>query len=308
MLAQVLSFQKEGSLSMIQLSTSDQNTFNYISGATAIKQDLVQVKEVSEQGSVNNLVVFNLSDDFIFFSDGDILQGAKQNRVLNTSVLLAPHTKVNLPVSCVEQGRWFHKSPKFRESGYSAPTDLRAMKALHVKKNLEKRENFMAEQGAVWSKVNEYSSSLGVASPTANLSDIFDNKELLFDEFVNKFKHKGGANGIAIFIKNNLVNIDVFNKTDIFSEYFSKLLKGSAMEAFRLKDDKNGINEAEAKYKVLTFLDKLEEIHFETYKGVGVGNEKRFETKDMTGFELNYENKMIHLTALNLVSFRRQNL
>lgn len=181
------------------------------------------------------------------------------------------------------------------------------MKALHVKKNLEMRENFMAEQGEVWSKVNDYSKRYKVASPTANLSDIFDNQESHFEDFVSKFKHIEGTNGIAIFIKNNLVNIDVFNRTDIFSEYFPKLLKGSAMEAFRLKDNENGIKEAEVKYKVLTFLDKLEEINYEIYKGVGVGNEKRFETKEMTGFELNYENKMIHLTALNLASSKRQN-
>jgi hypothetical protein len=136
MQVRVVSFQKHKRLSVVQLLTAQQNTVDYISGPKAIKEDLIQVKEVSESGSVNNLFVFNLSDKYVFFMDGDILMGAKQNRVLNTSVLLAPNSKITLPVSCVEQGRWSRVSAKFMNSDYITPLKVRAGKSRNVSENV----------------------------------------------------------------------------------------------------------------------------------------------------------------------------
>ena len=68
--------------------------------------DRVLVTEVSEAGSVPFLKVANGADRPLLLLDGEELIGAKQNRILNTTVLVAPHTEVTIPVSCVEQGRW----------------------------------------------------------------------------------------------------------------------------------------------------------------------------------------------------------
>ena len=57
-------------------------------------------------GSVPDLLVENRGDVRVLFLEGEELIGAKQNRILNTSVLVAAHTKVKIPVSCVERGRW----------------------------------------------------------------------------------------------------------------------------------------------------------------------------------------------------------
>jgi hypothetical protein len=104
---------------------------------------------------------------------------------------------------------------------------------------------------------------------------------------------------MAIFIDSRLMSIDVFGRTDIFEEYFPKLLKGAALETFELKGSENKLKDAEASYKAQSFLDQFEEIPFEEHKGAGVGVEKRFSSQEMTGFELNYNNNLIHLTSLN---------
>ena len=51
------------------------------------------VEEVSEGGSVPNLLVTNAGDARVLFLEGEELRGTKQNRVLNTSVLVAAHSK-----------------------------------------------------------------------------------------------------------------------------------------------------------------------------------------------------------------------
>ena len=53
MFAKTSSFQKEQNLSIVQIVTANQNTFNYISGLSAMNDNLIEVKEVSEGGMVN---------------------------------------------------------------------------------------------------------------------------------------------------------------------------------------------------------------------------------------------------------------
>jgi hypothetical protein len=296
---QVISVQNHKAVTVVQLSTSFRDSFNYISGARAIRENLIEVTEVNKSGEVNFLKVVNLSKDYVFFMDGDILAGAKQNRVLNTSVLLSPNSNTKLPVSCVEQGRWSAKSEKFSDTSYSAPTSLRAKKAQDVKENLKYERMPTSDQGAVWSSVNEMQDLTCLRSSTSNLSDIFDAFEDDFETFTKKFTVDNEANGLAIFTNNKLLNIDIFNRTDIFNEYFPKILKGAAIETYKLSP-KEIPTEAEAKYKALDFLDKFETLSFELSDGVGVGKEKRFETESLTGFELVHNDYTIHLTALNI--------
>lgn len=66
----------------------------------------VTITELDETGSVPFLTVTNASRHPVLLVDGEELIGAKQNRVLNTSVLVARGSAVRIPVSCVEQGRW----------------------------------------------------------------------------------------------------------------------------------------------------------------------------------------------------------
>jgi hypothetical protein len=300
MQVRVVSFQKHKRLSIVQFLTAQQNTFEYISGPKAINEDQIQVKEVSQSGSVNNLFLFNLSNMYVFFMDGDILTGAKQNRVLNTSVMVAPNSKITLPVSCVEQGRWSAISDKFNTSDYISPQKLRAKKSRAVEENLRFERSHMAEQNEVWNDVESYSVAYKVKSPSMSLSDVFDSKKEDFDGFVKKFPVNHDANGLAIFTDKQLLNVDIFNRTDVYQEYFPKILRSTAMEVSQLKEKGNEITEAEAAFKTVNLFDNLEKIEYTVHPGVGVGEEKRFDSKELTGFELNFKNHLIHLTLLNL--------
>jgi hypothetical protein len=300
MSVRILDFQKNQALGIVQFQFEPMNTFEYVSSTEAIRNNYVEVKEVSEGGSVNDLFVINHSDKFVFFMDGDILKGAKQNRVINTSMLIAPNTKINIPVSCVEAGRWRYSSSKFHPSEHIAPSKLRSEKAVHLKKNLEAKELFYSAQNILWSKVKEYEDMHEMSSGTSDLNSIYEGKQNEFDEFIKGFQIKPEANGTAVFVKNKILNIDVFNRQDIYGEYFPKILQSAAMETYHLKESLQPLSEAEAKYKTNDFFDRYENLEFTIHKSLGVGNEKRFETKEFTGLELTYEGHMIHLTALGL--------
>lgn len=296
-----LKFQSSEGLGIVQFRTPEINTFEYISLSNALKNKLLEVTEINDFGSVNDLSVTNNSENFVFMSDGDILIGAKQNRVLNTSVLLAPKSKITIPVSCVERGRWRFKQKKFAGSDNYAPSSMRASKAADVKKNLKTQKVFYAKQSKVWNDVSKYEDNYGSKSETSDLSYVFDSQKSRLDELMRSIKPENDSNGIAMFIGGSLLSIEVFNRSYIFAEYFPKIIRGTLFEVLSIKNiEKRLIGEAEALYKAQDFFDKIDELTFEEHRSVGAGFDRRFDTKDMTGFELRYDHKHIHFVALNL--------
>jgi hypothetical protein len=296
--AQAVSFHSEKGLSIFQILTSGHDSFPYMSAARAMKQNLIQVKELNEAGSVNHLLVLNLSKEYVFMMDGDILSGAKQNRVVNTSILLAPESKTDIPVSCVESGRWRHVSSSFSPTDYAAPSSLRMDKARQVRMSLKEQRGFASNQGEIWAKVSEYQAQSQVHSETSNLSDVYARKSAEFNDFVEGFRCSEAANGFAVFHGNTLLSLDAFNRREIFQEYFPKILRGVALELHNQEHTGPQLAEAEARFRVLDFLDNLEALPWERYKAVAAGEERRFETGTHAGFVLEENGHMIHLTAL----------
>src|SRR5262245_57828498 len=80
-------------LRIFPLFCSEKDGVNYLLSEKAITEGAVAVVEVNEAGSVPNLVVNNLAEFPVLFLEGEELRGTKQNRVLNTSVLVAARSK-----------------------------------------------------------------------------------------------------------------------------------------------------------------------------------------------------------------------
>ena len=98
---------------------------NYLLASEAIDADVLTITEVDEAGTVPELLAVNNGDRPVLLIDGEELQGAKQNRILNTSVLLPPKSKTRIPVSCVEEGRWSHTSRTFKAGNYAPSSPLK---------------------------------------------------------------------------------------------------------------------------------------------------------------------------------------
>jgi hypothetical protein len=96
-----------GGLAVIPLLAPDLDDPDWLTLEEA--GDRARVTEVSEAGSVPFLQVANAADRPLLLLDGEDLIGAKHNRILNTTVLVAAQTEVTIPVSCVEQGRWGYR-------------------------------------------------------------------------------------------------------------------------------------------------------------------------------------------------------
>ena len=91
--------QQHGSLMVVPLSFARDRGPRYQMLGDALRDGTFHITEVDEGGSVPELRVINQGARGVLILDGEELVGAKQNRILNVSVLVEAHSKVTIPVS-----------------------------------------------------------------------------------------------------------------------------------------------------------------------------------------------------------------
>ena len=148
----------------------------------AITEGTASVEEISEAGSVSNLLVEKGSTRVLFL-EGEELIGANQDRILNTSVLVAAGSKTRIPVSCVEAGRWGSRSRKFGCGGTHSPSKLRRILKGSVTAALRAGRGHTSDQAGLWEEVARLQGTLGVFSGTAAMADTFSAHQKRLDEF-----------------------------------------------------------------------------------------------------------------------------
>jgi hypothetical protein len=251
----------------------------------------VKVEEVSEGGSVPNLLVTNEDDSRVLFLEGEELRGAKQNRVLNTSVLIAAHSKTPIPVSCVEQGRWRYRSRQFVSSGSHSSSKLRHFLKASVSDSLKAERGHGSDQGAVWREVSRQMSSLGTSSDTAAMADTYNSYQARLAEFRQRLGYVEGASGVAVAIGKKIVALDLFDKPATCGKVWDRLLTGVVMDA--LEADRSAPLAERA--DVEAWLARLRSAAWDPAPAVGEGQEFRSEPDPEThASALVFDNSVLH--------------
>ncbi|MFC1672461.1 ARPP-1 family domain-containing protein [Planctomycetota bacterium] len=159
--------QTYGNMTVFPLCLENGKAPEYLTLKQAMEKKVLTVEEVDEGGSVPELRARNKADSPIMLIDGEELIGAKQNRIVNLTILLKKKAATRIPVSCVEQGRWSYQSRAFADSDEVAPRKLRARKVAAVSENMEVHDSRASNQGEVWDSVEELQSNLSVGSATS---------------------------------------------------------------------------------------------------------------------------------------------
>lgn len=239
----------------------------------ALADGTAVVEELSESGSVPQLAVRNQNDTLVLFLEGQELRGAKQNRVLNTSVLVAAKTQTVLPVSCVEQGRWRHVSKHFSSTDTHCSPKMRSVLKGSVSRSQKSGGGHSSDQGAVWNEVSRQMSSLKAASPTMAMADtMFANKPHM-DRAVAEVKYAEGAAGLVVTVGGKVVAVDLFDAPETCRKLWPQLVSGVALDALEEKEatlpNRGDVNAA---------LDALRDGPWLAVPPAGAGEEHRAET------------------------------
>ena len=284
--------QKFKNMAVIPLLTSLNHIPKYIALKEALEKRLITVTEVSRSGSVPTLKVKNKAEIPVLLLAGEELVGAKQNRILNTTILLKKHSETIIPVSCTEVGRWSYVSREFNDSDVIVSPKLRRLNVVSVADSLQHSGRFESDQGAVWGEIHEISTKARVQSPTGAMKDVFVHRENDLNDYLDAFTYVPQQEGLFVFISGKAVGFDFISLESAYEKVHLKLVKSYAMDALlqsRKIVGKPSIDKAKDFIKeTLTCKEKK-------YKSVGHGWDYRFIADTVVGSALVYRKKAIHM-------------
>jgi hypothetical protein len=267
----------------------------YLTLVEALALDGFKITEVSEGGSVPSLRVINETPHHVLLFDGEELKGAKQNRILNTSILIAAGTSLDVPVSCTEQGRWSYESAEFGASGSVAYAELRKRKSADVAVSLEQSKAHFSNQSAVWQEIESLhdSAKTSGSSKTRAMKDAYNERQKELDAFTREVPCHEGQCGLLAVTGDRVEGIDVLSRPEAYARIHRRLVESYAMD-FLIR--KQGVArkplDPQAPARFLTAAAKAEESAYAT---PGLGSDHRLRFRWGHGAALRVDETIVHL-------------
>ena len=248
------------------------SALDYLGLTSALERKVLKVTETSESGSVPELRVHNIAKRPILLIDGEELEEAKQNRTLNSSILVPAESEILIPVSCTEQGRWNYSGKKhFESSGHVLESKTRARKMKSVSKTLYKMNNFSGNQSEVWQGINQFEKEVENHSPTSAHKDVYKQRSKTFQNGFNKLKKlEEGQQGILIVIDGHPVGLDFVSRPEVYSDVHEKLIKSYVFAPLH-RGTKADVKAKRASRAVAAFLARAKSAKAKAFNSVGHG-------------------------------------
>jgi len=269
---------------------------DYITLSEAVGKGAARITELSEGGSVPQLLLDNSGEDKVLILDGEELIGAKQNRIANLTILADAHSKIVLPVSCVEHGRWSRKSDEFEVSERAMFHQARLKKSVAVSRSLKATGTYGGNQGEVWNDIAAKQSRMGVNSATSAMSDSFDHHHERIEDYTRKFSPVEHQIGVLFAIDGVMEGMDLFDAPSTLGKMLPKLTRSFAIDALETGRGREINIDPEAAAR---FLDRVATAKVDRYDGVGLGTDLRLSATAIAGGGLAEDDKLIHLAAFS---------
>lgn len=268
---------------------------NYRTLREALEAGCFAITEVSEQGTVPALRAENNGSLPVLLVDGEELVGAKQNRILNLTILVPAKTSINIPVSCVEVGRWSYQSRDFARANRTAYASLRAQKAAQVSANLRHSSHRQSEQGEIWRDIAAKSSRTHTHSATGAMGDMFSSVGTNIEDFVQSMPAWPNQVGAIFAINGRISGLELFGIPGIWSGFHDQLVRSYALDAIDAHKRAFRAPELATAQHFLASVAGVDDV--ERYAAVGLGNDLRVHNRGLTAAGLEYNDTLIHLSA-----------
>lgn len=332
-----------GNLTVFPVFRPDPGPADYVSLSQALQRRQVSIRETSDGGTVPFVRVENKGTDPVLLLDGEELVGAKQNRILNLTILVAAKTTTNIPVTCVEAGRWGvgrHPAHRPRRRTYNRPRSsdpaeprvsrpeiarserpardprefedsesiayarLRAEKMYAVGGNLRNHGSRAGNQGESWSDIRRKSGRLKTHSPTGAMSDIYESQRPVLQQYVESFRPVTGQTGAIFALFGELAGLEVFGSEGIVREIYPKLVRSYALDAIENRPASDRLLKRTDGTEFLEAVRKIAPV--EEFEAIGLGHDLRFANDTLVGAALRRDDSLVHLSVLQNGDPRQQ--
>jgi hypothetical protein len=280
-------------LTMFPLLLPQETIPAYLTLDEALAGGLASVTEVSEAGSVPELLVKNLAQKPVLILDGEELVGAKQNRIVNLSILVPAGATLRIPVSCVEAGRWARRSREFAAAGRAHYAAGRASKLAQVNLALRASGTRCTDQGAVWRDIDLKARRMNARSATHAAAAIYDRAHRDLEQFQERLAVVPRQAGAIFVINGLLAGMDLFDSPATWRKSMRKLVQSYGLDAL----DNAGVPASDASPQPKEFLKAVQAAPCERFKAIGLGEDIRVNGERVVGGLLAVDGRLVHLTA-----------
>lgn len=263
----LLSIKSEGSIKGMRLLDE------LINSNTAL------VKELDHNERIDRVKIYNNSFYDLLLLSGDIIIGAKQNRMIMDNTIIKSKNNLEVPVSCVEKNRWHYQSNRnFNASDIKISPKIRASKDRFYENDYTN-----SIQGKIWDDIEKISKKSNYNSSSRNYCD-FIQKDNNFEK--KEYEKKINNSSFNAYI--------VEGVGKVFFEYFfsEKIAKKSLLKSipsYLIDQDNINLNET----KVLD-LNLLRYSEWKKTNNIGSGSSYAVNEKN-SGKAIVFNNKMVHL-------------
>jgi hypothetical protein len=289
---EVLEPREAGNLQILGLRWANSNGLPYITLDEALTADTLEISEVSQGGQVPDLKVVNKAEALVFLMAGEQLIGAKQNRILNASIMVPALAELTISVSCVERGRWGYRSSKFGSSGSPSHRRLRKLMSKQVSASYRETGKPSSRQGEVWREVDRKLAAMKSASSTDALAQTYEDHQKRLDVYRDRLKVPEGCHGVVFSFGGHIAGMDLFDKPSTLEKLWPKLVQGYAIDAL---EEPEIPAVAVAREAVVTWLQSLGQAKTESYKSLGLGDDIRMASKELVGAALVVDEHPVHV-------------
>jgi len=286
----------------------------YVLMADALAAGVLTIGE-KDGGQVPFLLATNAGKEHVLILDGEQLIGAKQNRMTNRSILLPPESITEIPVSCMEHGRWHFVGEHFAPAPQNAPSKVRR-KAREAEAEASYRAEHMgpgsrssyrdlsSAQGMVWEEIRQFEDKLGRASDTGALDALYERRRGEMADWTQAFPLVEGQTGILAFLGGIPLALDAMGAPALYAKTHRRMLTGyilDAMEAWDPGHDTPKPTSADAEEFVQAFR-RAERVPSDS---VGSG-EYRILRGLVLGGELVDDARTVHVSAFPTMDWRHR--
>ncbi len=252
----------------------------------AMESGKFKITELEEGASVNTLEVRNDTGKNVVIFAGEIVRGAKQDRIISYDTVVPPVGRYAVDVFCVEAGRWTEVSDSFAYKNEIAPASVRGT---------AQGKN---DQGMVWDAVSKVNADMGAFTETDTLTASYDAEEFrekaeayekAFDDLIGD----DDVVGVVVVSEGTVQAGDVFANHDLFAVVWPRLLTSYSMDAV-LSEELGDVPTAE---EIEDYLSQLNDADREETYADETQNRSTLKKGDMNAYELEYDGRKMHVNV-----------
>ncbi len=308
---------RSGALTLIPLLPADgqlKRQSGYLPLEEALRLHLITIAE-QPSASVPELHATSTAEAPVVLVGGEQVIGGLQNRVLNTTILVAAHADLRIPVTCVEHGRWHEASepyayPTGETSGGeqrqwrafgsedAAYASLRKMHAKSVTASLSAGGGYRSDQSAVWGEVSDRMSRTRSFSPSGAMHALYKTPERAskLKETVDALPRPEGALGFIAVLGHEVLGAELFTDEALAAAYWEKLARSYAVEALDAAAQDTESSTETVSEKEARLLEEALAAKIEIHPSPGLGEDARLVGAHVSGAGLVHDGAVVHFS------------